>query len=135
MFLVYFLALETLVVGNVQNMHDEIFEPHSMTALQPSILPTSLKHLEANYLFENHPIGMNVLPSLLESLLLNTVIPKFENSCSFYNFHLLPGILPSSLKLLRLSDHFNHPIDKEALPSSLQILHFGCWYNTRVGRV
>ena len=31
-------------------------------ALQPNILPSSLKHLKTNYLFEKHTIGENVLP-------------------------------------------------------------------------
>jgi hypothetical protein len=64
-------------------------------------------------LFENHPIGENVLPSSLETLILYT--------------------LPQSLKVLRFGEVFNQPIDKDVLPKSLKELHFGCNFNQPIG--
>jgi hypothetical protein len=76
--------------------------------------------LTTNYLFENHPIRANVLLSSLKTLKLTLD----EEGFSRFNFPLLPGILPASLKVLHFGEYFNQPITKDVLPSSLESLIF-----------
>lgn len=100
-------------------------------ALKPNILPVSLNHLKTNYLFERHSIGLDVLPSSLETLQSQEETDYKGDPVSYseYNFPLLPKILPSSLKVLKLGASFKKPIGKDPLPASLQILHLGHYFN------
>lgn len=99
--------LKSLTIGHNAYAWDQYGHPE---AIQPNILPPSLNHLEANWLFENHPIGLNVLPYLLETLRFRKTDDHIFIIYSLCNFPLYPGVLPSSLKVLELSGDFNHPI-------------------------
>lgn len=83
-----------------------------------------MKYLEPNVLFEEHPIGGNVLSSPLERLQLR--LEKEEPEWySGFNYPVPPGVLPSSLIALNFSVCFNQRIVEGMLPSSLQVLHLG----------
>lgn len=60
-----------------------------LEVLQADMLPHSLKDLETNYLFENHPIGVNVLPSSLETLKFHTTYDNGHTHDFIYNFSVL----------------------------------------------
>lgn len=97
-------ALESLVIGRDPNA-SPMTEP-----FQPNILPSSLKHLETDYLFEDYPIGMNVLPSSLEKLYLG----------SQYNQPIDEDVLSQTLIELDLGEECNHPIGKKRVTTIIK---------------
>lgn len=61
----------------------------------------------------NQPIDNDILPTSLERLTFH--------ANSEFNHHLIPGVLPRSLKELHIGGSFNHSIEPNVLPSSLEI--------------
>lgn len=102
--------------------------------LLPNKLPSSL---ESNVLFEKHGIGKGVLPLTLETLKSDVMVADYEweeedDGMSWrlnFNYPLLPGILPRSLKALELGANFNQPIEKHVSPKSLIKLWLGAAFN------
>lgn len=82
-----------------------------------------MKPLETNYLFEDHPIGMNHVVRAI------TVLPSLRFRFFLEHHH------PSSLKILGLSGDFNHPIEKDVLPQTLTELHLGHEYNLPIENI
>jgi hypothetical protein len=81
-------------------------------ALKLNVLPSLLKHLETNVLFEKYGIGKDILPHTLGTLKL-----CFEKS-GYFRFSS-PSSLPLSLKEVHLGNEFNRPFERVVLPQSL----------------
>lgn len=117
-------TLQSLIIGHDWEYHDDSddnndrFNYGMKEALSPHILPPSLKQLETNYVFQDHPLGPGILPSSLESLAFFVENEIFAESGkrssarwhSRFNFRLLPGSLLSSLKQLQLDYRYIQPL-------------------------
>jgi hypothetical protein len=90
--------------------------------LTPDFLPASVKSLNLGRVFSQR-IQPGLLPLGLEILKFADYADDDLDEMTF-NRPLVPGSLPPKLKILYLSDHYNHSLPPGVLPDSLIELHF-----------
>lgn len=123
------------------NIYNSLQKP-----LVPGILPRSLIRLRS-YGSYTHPFTPGIFPDSLTHLVLQNYhhclirgslpdsLMSLEYGDSSYHCHEITLLdhrmeyLPDKLKVLRLGNEYNQPIDDGILPVSLEELSFGCCFN------
>eukprot|EP01132_Coremiostelium_polycephalum_P010325 gene10325-12675_t len=88
----------------------------------PKIFPKSLNYLELSSNFDNALTDLNIFPENLETLIFGYM----------FNQKILPGLIPKSVRYLKLPGFFNRKLRPGTIPEGVQKLEFGSYYNKMI---